>query len=283
MKLLILGSKGYIGKHFVASTHITKFNGILAPSYKSEIDLLDLAQLTKYLKGAEFDLIMNCTGYLPHRHQKNYGYEINRFGSANLVKALQIIGKSNPIIHFSSATEIRVGKHTESEYSLSKIEVFENLLEANIGLDIPIIQVVLHNIVGRDPDSNNFLNTLITSAELQLNIKVKFPHRMRDFVWIDDCIDGIAEVLNNVQQQFELQSLPPLSRYEIGNGIPISLYELAVIVYKLKGAPVNNIKIDQQETDLFPSIFANVAESGCMISHTSIETILRNVIGQEVK
>ena len=253
------------------------------PKYKNEIDLLDLVHLTTYLEGAEFDLIMNCTGYLPHRHEKNYGYDINRFGSANLVKALKMVGKSTPIIHFSSATEIRVGKHTESEYSLSKIEGFENLLEANIGLDVPIIQVVLHNIVGRDPDSNNFLNTLITSAELHSSIKVNFPHRMRDFVWIDDCIDGIAEVLKNVQQQCELQSLPPLSRYEIGSGTPISLYELAIFVYKLTGASVDNIKIDQQETDLFPSIFANVAESGCMISQTSIETILRNVIGQEVK
>jgi nucleoside-diphosphate-sugar epimerase len=279
VNLLILGSNGYIGKHFVASPHKKMFDSIFAPS-KSEVDLLDLVQLAKYLEATEFDIIMNCTGYLPHRHEKHYGYEINRFGSANLVKALKIIDKTAPVIHFSSSTEIRIGSQTESEYSASKIEGFENLLKANVGINKPIIQVVLHNVIGKDAGSTNLLNQLIMSAKQELSINIKFPNRIRDFVWIDDCIGGIAEVLRNVQSQCEDLSLPVLSRYEIGSGIPISIYECAVLVYKSRGVSLDYIKVDGLDVDPFPSIVANVAAKGTIVCQTSLESILQNIIEQ---
>ena len=276
MKLLVFGSNGHIGRHFCSSQDAIELHEFLKPS-REVGDLLDVEKLTKYIQLNDFDLALNLAGYLPHKQAKAYGYEVNSLGSANLATAMLRAGKTVPIMHFSSATEILVESIAESQYSTSKIEGFQNLLSVSMD-QIPIIQVVLHNIIGRDRKSKSLFNQLLVNSRNNIGTTINFPHRVRDFVWIDDLIIAMLEVLERVEYESKRGSLPPLTRFEIGTGIATSLSELAELVYRMTGCDQQIHLMEMGGGDKFPSIFANVASGECIICPTSIESIIRTTL-----
>lgn len=280
MKLLVFGASGHIARNMLLSEKAKTFDLILAPTFNNGFDLLDLSKLTHYVNGLDFDLIINLTGYLPQKNLKPYGFDINKHGSAYIVKALLLTSKLKPLIHFSSATEVTVAGRAESEYSASKIEGFRNLQIANVDNLIPVIQIVMHNVVSRDYGTHNLVNQLIWNLDNSRSTFLKYPDRIRDFVWIDDCIDSIFLILQTIEKYIRAGTIRPHTRFEIGTGIPTSISELATLVCNEIAGDHKLIVCNESIThDPFSSIVANPGSSDTIIGKTSLEIMIKRMLG----
>lgn len=280
MKILVFGASGQIARNMLLSEKSKSYKMILAPTFKSGFDLLDLSSLTDYLKQTDFDLIINCTGYLPQKNIKPYGFDINRYGSSQIVNALRLASKIRPLVHLSSATEVTVSARAESEYSASKIEGLRNLQIANGDNLIPVIQIVMHNVVSRDHGTHNLINQLIWNLGNNRPTFLEHPHRYRDFVWIDDCIDSIFQILQTMEKYIRAGTIRPHTRFEIGTGIPVSISRLASLVCDVFAGDRKLIVYNESTIhDPFSSIVANLGSSETIVCTTSLEVMLKRMLG----
>ncbi len=279
MKILVFGANGHIAKNLLLSEKANTFEIISAPTLSSGLDLLDLTSLTDYVNELDFDLIINSTGYLPQKNTKTYGFEINKYGSSQIVKALLLTSKIKPLVHLSSATEVIVDSRAESEYSASKIMGFENLQIANEGRLIPVIQIVMHNVVGKDYGAQNLINQLISNLGANRSTVLNYPNRIRDFVWIEDCIDSISLILKTVEKHIKVGTLRSNHRFEVGTGTPISIYELAMLVCdELAGNPDLILCNESNAYDPFSFIVANLGSPETIRCKTSLEIMLKRML-----
>jgi nucleoside-diphosphate-sugar epimerase len=279
VKILVFGANGHIAKNLLLSEKANTFEIISAPTLRSGLDLLDLTSLTAYVNEVDFDLVINSTGYLPQKNTKTYGFDINKYGSSQIVKALLLTSKIKPLVHLSSATEVIVDSRAESEYSASKIMGFENLQIANEDNLIPIIQIVMHNILGKDYGAQNLINQLISNLGAGRSTFLDYPNRIRDFVWIDDCIDSIFLILQTVEKHIKLGTLTPNHRFEIGTGTPISISELAMLVCDELTGDRDLILCNKSIAyDPFSLIVANLGSPETISCKTSLEVMLKRML-----
>ena len=279
MKILVFGASGHIGRNLFLSENASKFEMISAPTLRSGLDLLNLPSLIDFLSEVDFDLIINLTGYLPQKNIKHYGLDINKYGSSQIVNALHSTSKIKPLIHLSSATEVMIGSRAESEYSASKRMGFENLQIANKDNLIPIIQIALHNVIGKDHGAQNLVNQLISNLGESRSTVLNYPNRIRDFVWIDDCIDSIFLILQTVEEHIKVDTLRPYTRFEVGTGVPISISELAILVCdELAGDRNLILRNDSIADDDFSFLVADLRSPETIRCMTSLEFMLKKML-----
>lgn len=277
MKILIFGASGYIGRHLVDYLHRNTDAVLSTPTRKGGgPDLLNISDLTNYFTKRNFDLIINATGSLPHKYFYEMSLDINLFGSANIVSALASSGKLIPLIHLSSATEFLKNGKTESEYSDSKLAGFHNLMKISENYRIPVIRIILHNVIGSDERSGSFPQLVMKSAKNGHPIEIKHPKRVRDFVWIDDCLAALTSVIRKVNLNNELGLLPQFSEFTIGTGRGVSLMEFANLVYSYVGADPELIKCRYDYFDDFEFNVASEADISTILCLTPIGKIISN-------
>lgn len=283
MNILIFGASGYIGRHLVEYLQTNTVAALSMPTRRGGgPDLLKISELSDYFTYRNFDLIINATGSLPHKYSYEVSLDINWCGSANIISALASTGKSIPLIHLSSATELLKYGKTESEYSDSKLAGFHNLVKVSEWYPTPVVRVILHNVIGADEGSRGFPQLLMMSAKYSLPIEIKHPRRVRDFVWIDDCLAALTNVIQKVCLKWQLGSLPQFSEYTIGTGKGVSLMEFANLVYSYVGADPRLITCRYDYLDEFEYNVASEADISTILCLTPISKIVSNFYGGSI-
>lgn len=281
MKILAFGGSGYIAGHLLMNRSLNGFGSVVAPRShgRKGVNLLNAKELTEFIVHTNFDLIINAAATLPKkRGGKDRDYKLNRFGPKNIIQALASSGKVVPVIHFSSATELINIPFCESPYSQSKFEGFKAFETLSLEIGIPTIRVVLHNVVGLGSRPNSYIAQVVSKAIHNQPLKIHFPERKRDFVWIKDCIFALHQVLEKVNSTI-LEKEPQTSMtYEIGTGIPTNLNQLANLAYQLAGSDIENISSDTVEFDPFLENVANSNGLNAIICETDIKSILKYLI-----
>jgi nucleoside-diphosphate-sugar epimerase len=125
----------------------------------------------------------------------------------------------------------------ESEYAKAKSRG-RNLLFAkarDLGDRVPKCKILnLHNVYGADQPSDRFVAAVASALRAGETFVVQFPHRRRDFVWIDEVSASILNALNDEGGGLE--------EVDLGTGNALSLLEAARIIAASVDRPVDAVK-----------------------------------------
>ena len=231
MKILITGSKGFVGSHL--TTRLKKNNEIVGYDLKEGRDVLNEDLLDKYLKGV--DVVIHLAAFVDGNEswKKPETYLINNgLGTYKVIKCA-IKNKVKRIIVFSSAA---VYGNPLTPYGVSKMwaeaatKVYSDQIETVI--------VRPFNIYGKGQNPvygyviNNFSKGIKENGKVTIYGTGK---QTRDFIFIDDIVNIVEKLLKSKV------SPDPI---DLGTGKETEISDLAKIIGKIlqKKYKINYLK-----------------------------------------
>lgn len=178
MKILVTGSKGFLGKNLVFSLKARGFNDILEFDHTMNLDILK-----SYCK--ECDFIFHMAGVNRPRQESEF-----ETGNAKLTQKIveySLEGSRCPIVYPSSTQAM-----LDNPYGQSKREA-EHILwdyEKKAGTDVYIYR--LTNVFGKwgRPNYNSVIATFCYNLSRGLPIHVNDDSTLMHLVYIDDVVDA---------------------------------------------------------------------------------------------
>lgn len=231
MKILITGSKGFVGTHLI--NRLKKNNEIISYDLKEGKDVLDEELLNKYLKGV--DIIIHLAAFVDGNEswKKPEKYLINNgLGTYKVIKSA-IKNKVKRIIIFSSAA---VYGSPLTPYGASKM--WAEAAARSYSDQIETVIVRPFNIYGKgqNPVYGYVINNF--SKGIKENGKVNIygnGNQTRDFIFIDDVIDVVEKLIKS-----KVSSNP----IDLGTGKETKISDLAEVIGKIlqKKYKINYLK-----------------------------------------
>ena len=212
MRYGITGSAGFIGGNLLRKIkQIDKNNSlsIFDPRFDKIPDELD---------------IIYHLGY-----SSVYNYKVNPIKSLeNDINSSKKISsycqeKNTELVFLSSSSIYE--KRKKTSYAKSKIEIEKLLLELFNIKFFPLSIVRLFNPYGLDQNLNFVIPQIFDSLINKKKLKIMEPNSIRDFVFIDDCIDILLLLRNN-------NSNSP-SIFDLGTGAGTSIINLVSLISKI--------------------------------------------------
>ena len=186
MKILVTGSKGFIGKNLIS--RLSEIENLTILSYEKEMGQDEL-----HSKISDSDIIYHLAG-------KNRTDEINDFKKVNteLTKSICDLASkvaSPPLIIFTSSIQAEI----DSAYGKSKLEAEKYILEYSRRPRCNAIIYRLTNVFGKwcKPNYNSVIATFCNNLSKDLPIELHDPDKELDLIYIDDVIE---ELLSNLRQ-----------------------------------------------------------------------------------
>ncbi len=231
MKILITGSKGFVGTHL--TNRLKKNNEIVEFDLIDGKDVLDEKLLDKYLKGV--DIVVHLAAFVDGNESWNKAEEYlinNGLGTYKVIKSA-IKNKIKRIIVFSSAAVYGVPL---TPYGASKMWA-EALSKAYSG-QIETIIVRPFNIYGKGQNPvygyviNNFTKGIKKNGKINIYGN---GNQTRDFIFIDDVINVVEKLLKS-----RVISDP----IDLGTGKETRINDLAKVIGKVlqKKYKINYLK-----------------------------------------
>lgn len=253
-RILITGANGYLGKNLIpfllrAGAEVFLFN---SPNYTStqeneySVDITDKETVKSLIARIKPQIIYHLAASLDrNRDFVNYQQivEVNVNGTLNLLEALVDIDIDNFI--FSSSSEVygnQTSPFTEdltleptSPYSLSKVYAEHLIRTFSVIHHKPYSILRLFNFYGPNMSTNFFIPQLISSLQRSDEFKMTRGEQYRDFLYIDDVIQGLicAAIHPNAINEI----------FNICSGFAVSLKEIALEVAKHYPDGMDNIKL----------------------------------------
>lgn len=237
MKILILGSTGFVGRNLVdgLSLHYQIYKASRNPTDSSFI-YFDLHNTNSWKSIVELspDLIINSAAYGVIKHEKDFElmYSINYLQIADFYDFL-MASQVNPFwIQLGTAFEYDLtltGGITEetnclpkTHYGISKL-MFSNFLQkkASVG-SYSIFRPF--GMFGKYEDESKFFPMLIKAQQNKQGIKLSEGVQERDYIFIND----LADFIQLLVERKHLNQLPPV--LNIGAGETQSLREYASLL-----------------------------------------------------
>ena len=275
MRVLIVGGSGFIGKSltkYLASEGFT----VTATSFQAKsavmLDASSLPDLDDFFRINEYEYVINLAGSLAT------DFHINKCASSNIVQVLANLGRTSKVVHVASSTEFQSIQNTyESEYSFSKEVGTTKFQDAISNSSINGSTIFLHNTYGYDQPKNRFIAHCIEMLESRKAIELKFPNRVRDFVFQSDVDKSFKKVIANLEN-LETQQM---SICEIGTGIGVSLRDAVSVIAEEMNCNPEGLVIDvQSEVDLHPHRVAKIDVNLTYTCGIGLREGVRRILGE---
>ena len=253
MRILIVGGSGFIGKSLTAYLANEGYV-VSATSFKTfsqnRLDASSLSELDAFFRVNTFDCIINLAGSMAGI------FRINECASSNIVQVLDNLGQTSKVIHVASSTEFQSVQNTyESEYSFSKEVGTTKFQDAILTSSISGMTLFLHNTYGEYQPKNRFIAYCIETLKVGKAVELKFPNRVRDFVFQPDVNKSFTRALEDLENNNSQQSMIR----EIGTGLGTSLHNAVLVIADAMDCKRDNLVRDMQtEIDLHPHRVANI-------------------------
>ena len=273
MKILIVGGNGFIGKSLAAFLKSREYE-VICSGFSKEGDIKIDARSTDSLVGLfqrqNFELVINLAGTFKDN------FDVNICSSMNIVEALHLTGSDSRVIHVASATEqsSHKGIH-ESEYSLTKGKGTANFHRSLRSTGLYGATVVLHNTYGIGQPSDRFIAACITSCLSNLEFKLRYPNRVRDFVYQPDINLAFERVIFDLMTNSDKKE----RKIEIGTGLGHTMKEAAFIIAEILNCDDRIIKSANSFTeDPNPVRVASINPLDSYICKTSLQEGVKEIV-----
>lgn len=190
MKILVTGSKGFIGKNLIAELKNRNYESILEFDIDSDISLLD-----EYTKDCEF--VFHLAGINRPKDEKefmegNYGF------TTVLLNKLREHHNNSPILITSS-----IQAETDNPYGKSKKAGEEVLFSYEKETGSKVLIYRLPNVFGKwcRPNYNSAVATFCNNIANNLEIKVNDPSVIMNLVYIDDVVGEFINALEGKENK----------------------------------------------------------------------------------
>ncbi|QQP69549.1 NAD-dependent epimerase/dehydratase family protein [Carnobacterium sp. CS13] len=237
MKILVTGSKGFIGKNLVAELNNLEYKDILHFNRDDDWSLLE-----KYTK--ECDFVFHLAGI--NRPEKEEEF---MEGNANLTsQLLNFLKKSNnkaPVLITSSIQAEQDNPYGESKRAAEEL-MFD--YEQQTGTKIYVYR--LPNVFGKwsKPNYNTVVATYCYNVARDIDIQVHNPDTQLILCYIDDVIKELTSILNNpiiVEEKI----------FKIAREYQITLGILAKIIKSFKESR-NDLMVPNMENELTKKLYS---------------------------
>lgn len=199
MKILVTGSKGFIGKNLVANLKNIKDGKdrtrdlIIDDIFEYDIDC-DETLLNKYTK--ECDFVFNLVGI--NRPENTEEFNINHSFLAKLLNCLKENNNKCPVM-LSSSTQALL----DNDYGKSKKQAEDLLLDYGKNNGVTVLVYRFPNVFGKwcRPNYNSAVATFCNNIANDLPITVNESNPELTLVYIDDIVDEMCLALKGKQHK----------------------------------------------------------------------------------
>lgn len=255
MRVLLLGGTGFIGAALAERLRAEDHRVVTVSSTGAADVRLDLTApdtLEEYLVSTEFDTVVNLAGagLTSGTADPTTMTRINTDLPPRLLRALAQQSRDADIhlIHASSSTERPPGHDTdESEYSRTKHEgtsglesEYARLLDEHTSPGVRVSVCRVHNTYGPGQPSGRFIAHVISRLSDGLPVTLRHPDRVRDFIYLDDTVTGLSQLVN--------AGMTAPSHAELGTGVGVRLRESAECIANALDRPVSLVLDDEATT-----------------------------------
>ncbi len=290
MKILVLGSGGFIGRVVVSvllhNHDVYQGDRISDCSNNSiEVDLLDQDSVVSVLKSIQPEIIINCAGTVENSEK---ALLMNPIITMNILQAAAVIELSlKKLIISGSAGEYGIVKKSgpvdedtplmgNSFYARSKVLESSVALALSKSFNIPVIVARIFNPIGVGMHPRFLLPNLIKQVEevkggTRKEIELSRLDAQRDYVNIIDIAEAIKILVENDC---------PHSVYNIGTGSPVSNEQLLSGILRHQGLDVKDLTIIETASKPEPNYAINAdvsrmkADFGWNAKHSIDNTIV---------
>lgn len=249
MKVLIAGSGGFLGRHFVSYLHEKNIKPYCLVRKKSllpdfaetiELDLLDRDKVKRLIHQIRPDYVINLAADLSEReHTKLLSSELSKtyFMGINLVDALCVFPPSECFISIGSCEEYGELKQKYEEnlkcapcsiYGTNKLRLTKKICSLSQEFGVPSIILRPSVIYGPEQSSQFLIPSLIRSLISGGRFAMTSGVQIRDFVHVEDVCSAIFKAML-------VKKNSPNPIFNIASGKSISIKELALLVAELTG------------------------------------------------
>ncbi len=187
MKILITGSKGFVGRNLVAELHNRGFNDLLKYDIDSDPNLLDA-----YTQNCEF--VFHLAGVNRPKEQSEF-MEGNFGFTSTLLDSLKKHQNKAPIL-ITSSTQATL----DNPYGRSKKAGEDLLFQYGKENNVEVYIYRLPNVFGKwcRPNYNSAVATFCHNIANDIPIQVNDPNVTMNLVYIDDVVNSFIENLQKL-------------------------------------------------------------------------------------
>lgn len=247
MKILVTGSKGFVGKNLVESLKNIKENKDRThPKLKiDEIYEFDINSSKEELNEfcSDCDFVFNLAGVNRPKNDDefikgNYGF------ASELLNTLQKYKNNCPVMLSSSIQASLIGRYEDSEYGKSKLMGEELFFDYGMKNKADVYVYRFPNLFGKwcKPNYNSVIATFCYNIANDLDIKVNDVNTKLELLYIDDLVDEMISLLegNGHKCNFEGVDVVPNEEgryYYVPTTHVITLGEIVELLNKFNSQP----------------------------------------------
>ena len=228
MKLLVLGSRGYLGKRLTSELRQSGHDVIGLSHETSGAETPGLIYFPELPNCKAIDAVINCAVcYGQNRESWTALMEANLLYP---MRVFQWAAQNNVKYFINTGTSIT---HMINPYTLSKKQFVQ---WGKLGAEqwpIHFVNIVLEHFCGPHESENNFLTMLLHRiARHEDHIDLTGGMQLRDFIYIDDVIAAYQSLLKHLPEIQEASCDIP-----VGGGVPYRISEIAKLIKTQLNSP----------------------------------------------
>lgn len=196
MKILITGSKGFVGKNLIAELHNQGYTDLLEFDIDTDISLLD-----EYTKEAKF--VFHLAGV--NRPENQEEFMTGNFGFTSLLlDSLKKYNNRAPILITSSTQAL-----LDNPYGKSKKAGEDLIFEYSRETQTPVYVYRLPNVFGKwcRPNYNSAVATFCNNIANNLPIQINDPNVDMNLVYVDDVVKSFISKLRSSDRHKNLSRI----------------------------------------------------------------------------
>jgi nucleoside-diphosphate-sugar epimerase len=250
--VLVTGGAGFIGANLVRrlvrdglDVHITCHHDEpswrltdVAPLETHRCSVTDAAAVSTLVGDVRPRWVFHLAAHGAYAHQTDTAriVAVNTLGTFNLLDALDQHGGCAGFVHTGSSSEYGLKDHAAAEgelvepdsvYAITKCAATHAVsFRARRGL--PAATVRLYSVYGPWEEPSRLVPRLVVAARTGTLPPLVAPATARDFVWIDDAVEGIVRAARNAAHF-------PGAIWNLGSGVQTSLEQLVSVARDVFG------------------------------------------------